>query len=52
MILSGHYHGGIMRLPFLGSVISLIFVCFPAMLTGNTERKTIRLQKGREEDKE
>ena len=29
LILSGHYHGGVMRLPFFGSVISPDFRLFP-----------------------
>ena len=39
LILSGHYHGGIMRLPFLGSVISPDFRLFPRYAYGEYRKK-------------
>ena len=35
LILAGHYHGGVMRLPFLGGVISPDFRLFPKYCRGH-----------------
>lgn len=34
LVLSGHYHGGLMRLPFIGGVISPKFKLFPKLDAG------------------
>ena len=39
LILSGHYHGGMMRLPFLGGVISPDFRLFPQYCQGDFEKE-------------
>ena len=39
LTLSGHYHGGMMRLPFLGGVISPDFRLFPNYCRGDFEKE-------------
>ena len=39
LALSGHYHGGMMRLPFLGGVISPDFRLFPKYCRGDFEKE-------------
>lgn len=38
LVLSGHYHGGIMRLPFLGGVISPRLKLFPKICVGEYKK--------------
>lgn len=48
LVLSGHVHGGIMRLPFLGGVISPQYILFPKYDGGRYEVKnsTMLLSRG------
>lgn len=48
LVLSGHVHGGIMRLPFLGGVISPQYVLFPQYDSGRFEQdsSTMLLSRG------
>jgi predicted MPP superfamily phosphohydrolase len=48
LVLSGHVHGGIMRLPFLGGVISPQYILFPRYDSGRFEREesTMLLSRG------
>lgn len=39
LILAGHYHGGMMRLPILGGVISPDFKLFPKYCRGDFHRQ-------------
>lgn len=48
LVLSGHVHGGIMRLPFLGGVISPQYILFPQFDSGRFEKgeATMLLSRG------
>lgn len=48
LVLSGHVHGGIMRLPFLGGVISPQYILFPKFDSGRFEHRqaTMLLSRG------
>lgn len=43
LVLSGHYHGGIVRLPFLGGVISPYLTFFPDYCVGEYEKNDTKL---------
>ena len=43
LVLSGHYHGGIVRLPFLGGVISPRFTLFPKYDKGIFREKNTQM---------
>lgn len=43
LILAGHYHGGMVRLPFLGGVISPDFQLFPKYCRGDFDKKNHHL---------
>lgn len=43
LILAGHYHGGVMRLPFLGGVISPDFRLFPKYCRGHFQKEESHL---------
>ena len=47
LVLSGHVHGGIVRLPFLGGVISPAFTLFPKYDGGKFERGDSTMLLGR-----
>lgn len=47
LVLSGHVHGGIVRLPFLGGVISPAFTLFPQYDGGRFERGDSTMLLGR-----
>ncbi|WP_455716613.1 metallophosphoesterase [Anaerosporobacter sp.] len=48
LVLSGHVHGGVMRLPFLGGVISPQYILFPRFDSGRFEEgsSTMLLSRG------